>query len=139
MRLYKLGQVPGLEWSQRWSNQTLKEMDTWASDNTIIIEVSEGYTSTPLKLVVREFKPVKGDVFERSWVGNGVEKKSVTIPSYAIQDLTAAKDAYGKYINKGGAEFFQGALEPRDQFLWQTYCMAIVTSDDKNMVGFTSL
>ncbi|KFY68998.1 hypothetical protein V496_00621 [Pseudogymnoascus sp. VKM F-4515 (FW-2607)] len=133
MRLYKLGQVPGLEWSKRWSNRTLKGMDTWASHNTIIIEVSEGYTSTSLKLVVREFKPVKGDIIERSWVGNGIEKKSVTIPSYAIQDLTAAKNAYGQYIDMGGAEFFKGALNPGDEFLWMTYNMAIVTSDDKNV------
>ena len=141
MRLYKLGQVPGLEWSQRWSNQKLKEMDTWASNNPnpVTIEVSEGYTSTPLKLVVCEFKPVKGDVLERSWVGIGGEKKSVTILPYAIKDLTAAKLAYEQYIDMGGAEFFLGALESKDKFLLETYYMAITTSDDKDMVGFPSL
>jgi hypothetical protein len=142
MKLYKLGQVPGLEWSRRWSNRTLKDIDTWASEDTITIQVSEGYTSTPLKLIVRKFNPAKGDVLQRSWVGKGGEKKSVTIPPYAIQDLTAAKDAYKRYINEGGAEFFLGALDPKDElvkFLWRTYCMAIITSNDNDVVGFLPL
>lgn len=136
VRLYKLGQVPGLEWSQRWSNRTLKDMTTWANDKSITIQVSEGYTPTPLKLVVCEFKPVKGDVLERSWVPHGGTKKSVAIPPFAIKDLSAAKEAYMQYINNGGAEFFKGALDPKEVFLWKTYSMAISTSDDVAMVGF---
>ncbi|OBT69780.1 hypothetical protein VE03_00727 [Pseudogymnoascus sp. 23342-1-I1] len=133
VRLYKTGQVPGLEWSQRWSNRTLKEMGAWASGETITIQVSEGYTSTPLKLVVSKFKPVKGDVLERSWVSNEGVKKRVAVPTYAIKDLEAARDAYKNYINQGGAEFFQGALNPKDRFLWTTYSMAIATSNDETV------
>lgn len=142
IKLYKIGQVPKLEWSQRWSSRTNPKIDTWASKDIIPIQVSEGYTSTPLKLIVREFKPAERDVLQRSWVGEGGEKKSVTIPSYAIEDLTAAKDAYRRYINEVGAEFFLGALDPKDElvkFLWQTYCMAIVTANDNDVVGFLSL
>ncbi|OBT85528.1 hypothetical protein VE02_05374 [Pseudogymnoascus sp. 03VT05] len=133
VRLYKMGQVPGLEWSQRWSNRTLKEMGVWATGETITIQVSEGYTSTPLKLVVSKFKPVKGDVLERSWVSSAGVKKKVAIPSYAIKDLAAARDAYRNYINQGGPEFFQGALDPKDRFLWMTYNMAITTSNDSDV------
>ncbi|KAL5345859.1 hypothetical protein ACLOAV_008885 [Pseudogymnoascus australis] len=133
VRLYKTGQVPGLEWSQRWSNRTLKEMGTWANGETITIQVSEGYTSTPLKLVVSKFKPLKGDVLERSWVSNEGVKKRVAVPAYAIKDLAAARDAYKNYINQGGAEFFQGALDPKDKFLWTTYSMALITSNDANV------
>lgn len=138
VRLYKTGQVPGLEWSQRWSNRTLKEMDTWASGETITIQVSEGYTSTPLKLVVSKFKPVKGDVLERSWVSSEGVKKRVAVPAYAIKDLSAARDAYKNYINQGAAEFFQGALDPKDKFLWTTYSMALITSNDANVVSFST-
>jgi hypothetical protein len=138
VRLYKMGQVPGLEWSQRWSNRTLKEMGTWATGETITIQVSEGYTSTPLKLVVSKFKPVKGDVLERSWVSSAGVKKKVAIPSYAIKDLAATRDAYRNYINQGGPEFFQGALDPKDRFLWMTYNMAIATSNDPDVVSFSS-
>lgn len=137
VRLYKMGQVPGLEWSQRWTSRALKEMGTWANAETITIQVSEGYTSTPLKLVVSKFNPVKGDVLERSWVSNTGVKKRVAIPSYAIKDLSAARDAYKKYINQGGAEFFQGALDPKDRFLWTTYSMALVTSNDTDVVSLS--
>ncbi|KFZ13964.1 hypothetical protein V502_06327 [Pseudogymnoascus sp. VKM F-4520 (FW-2644)] len=133
VRLYKMGQVPGLEWSQRWANRTLKEMGTWETGDTITIQVSEGYTSTPLKLVVSKFRPVKGDVLERSWVSNEGVKKRVAIPAYAIKDLSAARDAYKNYINQGGAEFFQGALDPKDKFLWTTYSMAITTANDADV------
>lgn len=135
IRLYKTGQVPGLEWSQRWSNRTLKEMNTWESSETITIQVSEGYTSTPLKLVVAKFRPLKGDVLERSWVTNNGVKKRVTVPSYAIKDLSAARDAYKNYINQGGAEFFRGALDPKDRFLWMTYSMAITTANNEDVVS----
>lgn len=138
VRLYKTGQVPGLEWSQRWSNRTLKEMGTWANGETITIQVSEGYTSTPLKLVVSKFKPLKGDVLERSWVSNEGVKKRVAVPAYAIKDLAAARDAYKNYINQGGAEFFQGALDPKDKFLWTTYSMALITSNDANVVSLST-
>lgn len=138
VRLYKMGQVPGLEWSQRWANRTLKEMGTWASAETITIQVSEGYTSTPLKLVVSKFKPMKGDVLERSWVSSAGVKKRVAIPSYAIKDLAAARDAYRNYINQGGAEFFKGALDPEDKFIWTTYSMAIETIHDTNVVSFSA-
>lgn len=138
VRLYKVGQVPGLEWSQRWANRTLKDMGTWANADTITIQVSEGYTSTPLKLVVSRFKPVKGDVLERSWVSSAGVKKKVAIPAYAIKDLEAARDAYKNYINQGGAEFFQGALDPKDRFLWMTYNMAIATSNDVDVVSLSA-
>ena len=138
VRLYKVGQVPGLEWSQRWANRTLKDMGTWANTDTITIQVSEGYTSTPLKLVVSKFTPMKGDVLERSWVSSAGVKKKVVIPSYAIKDLAAAKDAYRRYINQGGAEFFQGALDPKDRFLWMTYSMAIATSNDADVVSVSA-
>ncbi|KFY44455.1 hypothetical protein V495_03444 [Pseudogymnoascus sp. VKM F-4514 (FW-929)] len=133
VRLYKTGQVPGLEWSQRWANRTLKEMSTWENSDTVTIQVSEGYTSTPLKLVVAKFKPLKGDVLERSWVTNSGVKKRVAIPAYAVKDLSAARDAYKNYINQGGAEFFQGALNPKDRFLWMTYNMAITTSNSEDL------
>lgn len=135
VRLFKLGQASGLEWSQRWSNRTLKELTTWANDESITIRVSEGYTSKPLELVVREFRPVKGDVLRRSWVTPSGDKRSVLVPPYAIMDLSAAKGAYEEYINNHGAEFFKGALDPNDKFLWRTYSMAITTSNDPDTVS----
>ncbi|KFY01199.1 hypothetical protein O988_02870 [Pseudogymnoascus sp. VKM F-3808] len=134
LRLYKEGQVPGLEWSQRWDSRILTEIDTWESDDSVTIEVSEGYTSASVKLVVRKFKPVKGDVLERSWVGKGGEKKSVNIPPFAIEDLMAAKLAYDQYItDMVGEEFFKGALDSDDPLLLDTYGMAITTSKDNNV------
>jgi hypothetical protein len=112
-------------------------MSTWENSDTVTIQVSEGYTSTPLKLVVAKFKPLKGDVLERSWVTNSGVKKRVAIPAYAIKDLSAARDAYKNYINQGGAEFFQGALNPNDRFLRMTYNMAITTSNSEDLVGFS--
>lgn len=138
VRLYKPGQVPGLEWTSRWTSRTLKDINTWASSETKVIHVSEGYTSTPLELVVREFKVIEGDVVYRKWVAPGGLKKSVLVPSYAIADLSAAQSAYEDYINNGGAEFFMGALDPKDKFLWMTYSMAIDTSNDMSVVSTSS-
>jgi hypothetical protein len=119
-------------------SRALKDITTWASSETKVIKVSEGYTSTPLELVVREFKVLEGDVVHRKWVTAKGLKKSVLVPSYAIADLSAAQSAYEEYINNGGAEFFAGALDPKDKFLWTTYSMAIDTSNDMSVVSTLS-
>lgn len=134
IQLSKPGQVPGLEWTKRWVDMKLTDITEWKSPAIRDILTTEGFSSTPLKLEVREFVPQRGDVLERHW-HIGEIRKSVKVPCYAIANVKNAQTAYLKYINSGGAEFFKGWLEGKDELIKMTYSAALVTANDSNIVS----
>ncbi|KAH8910665.1 hypothetical protein BR93DRAFT_934273 [Coniochaeta sp. PMI_546] len=135
VRLFKPGQVKGLEWTNRWKDSVVDDIGSWAASDTKVIRVTEGYTGQFIELRVRKFHPQKGDSLERSWVSNGV-KKSVPIPPFAIVDMEAAKGAFDSYIKKGLVECCKRLLGPKEKLLWRTYAVGMkmmgdTSTDDK--------
>lgn len=135
VRLFKPGQVKGLEWTNRWKDSVVDDIGNWAGSDTRVIRVTEGYTGHFIELRVRQFHPQKGDSLERSWVSDGV-KKSVRIPPWAIVDMEAAKSAFDSYIKKGLVECCKRLLGPEEKLLWRTYAVAMklmgdTSTDDK--------
>ncbi|OLN94317.1 hypothetical protein CCHL11_02948 [Colletotrichum chlorophyti] len=131
---FKRGQAPGYEWTQRWVNGIVDNINNWASSDVKTIHVWEGYTDNmSVQLHVREFVPQQGDKLERSWVANGV-KKSVPIPPFAITDLDEAQTAYQNYIKRGVVECFNSVVKSvmgaRDHLLFATYRKAWELSQD---------
>lgn len=126
IKLFKPGQVQGFEWTKRWENSPSgsSEISQWASNETKVIKVTEGYTGDAVLLKVREFVPQPGDKLARSWVSRG-ERKSVPIPPYAIVDLAEAERSYNKYIEKGIVECLKRVLGPREKLVWRTYALAL--------------
>ncbi|ATY59143.1 hypothetical protein A9K55_003604 [Cordyceps militaris] len=96
--LYKSGQVPGFEWTRRWSNELSDPIDTWASTEIRTIRISEGYSASVVELQVRQFVPLEGDKLDRTWDYKG-EKKSVRIPPFALVDTQKARKAFAKHID----------------------------------------
>ncbi|KAM3546690.1 hypothetical protein ARSEF1564_000523 [Beauveria bassiana] len=96
--LYKSGQVPGFEWTRRWSNEMSDPIDTWASPEIKTIRISEGYSDSVVELQVRQFVPMEGDKLDRTWDYNG-EKKSVRIPPFALIDTKKARQAFARHID----------------------------------------
>ncbi|KAH8717224.1 Satratoxin biosynthesis SC3 cluster transcription factor SAT20 [Beauveria bassiana] len=96
--LYKSGQVPGFEWTRRWSNEVSDPIDTWASPEIKTIRISEGYSDSVVELQVRQFVPMEGDKLDRTWDYNG-EKKSVRIPPFALIDTQKARKAFARHID----------------------------------------
>jgi hypothetical protein len=135
IRLFKPGQTTRLEWTQRWPDKKLKDIATWASPETKIIRTTEGFSSVPLKLEVREFVPLEGDVLHRHWFVSDGSKKSVPVPAYAIVNVDTAQEAYLEYINRGGPEFFKGWLKGKDDLLVRTYSAAIEASNNPGTVS----
>lgn len=135
IRIFKPGQLPELQWTQRWPDSKLKDITEWASPEIRRIRTTEGFSSVPLELEVRKFVPKEGDVLERHWWTPGRIKKSVSVPAFAISNVNAARKAYDDYINQGGAEFFNGWLKDRDELLVKTYSAAIEAANNPNTVG----
>ncbi|KAK0618456.1 hypothetical protein B0T17DRAFT_509996 [Bombardia bombarda] len=126
VKLFKPGQVKGYEWTTRWRDSVDDEIKKWASDDSKVIFVTEGYTGRTVTLRVRQFLPQDGDKLDRSWVSDGV-KKSVTIPPFAIDDLEAAKSEFDRYIRDPASkiECCRKLLGPPEKLLWRTYCAAM--------------
>lgn len=120
IKLYKPGQVPGYEWTQRWANGDADPIQMWLSSEVKVITVSEGYADSPLSLRVRRFVPQEGDKLDRSWVYEG-RKKSVQVPPYALIDLQEAKVAYEDYINKAIPTTIHKVVGPPKGLLYKTY------------------
>lgn len=120
VRLNKPGQVPGYEWTRRWANSVSEPIQKWASSETKIIHVSEGYSDHSLELRVRQFIPQEGDKLERTWSHNG-SKKSVTIPPYALIDIEEGRKAYTKHIHESMNQAFSTILGRPGGLLHKTY------------------
>lgn len=123
MVLYKPGQVPGYEWSQRWAKSISDPIHMWASNETRLIYISVSFSDRYLPLEVRKFVPQEGDKLERTWDYKGT-KKSVAIPPYALVDLDAGKSAYTKYIRDSMTDIFRNMLGDNDNILYKTYLQA---------------
>ncbi|KAF4455443.1 hypothetical protein F53441_2232 [Fusarium austroafricanum] len=120
IRLFKPGQVPGYEWTRRWTNNISDPIQSWATEKPRTIYLSEGLSNKFVKVEVQRFIPQAGDKLERTWDYKGV-KKSVTIPPYAMVNLEEAKREYLDHIENSMQDAFKKLLGPREGLLFQTY------------------
>ncbi|KAG5964429.1 hypothetical protein E4U57_005315 [Claviceps arundinis] len=123
IKLFKSGQVPGFEWTQRWANNITDPIQKWASTEIKVIHISTTYSKKTIELQVRQFVPLEGDKLERTWVHQGT-KKSVTVPPYALMDLDAGKKAYLKHIYASMGDTLQLVAERSRGLVRMTYIQA---------------
>ncbi|KAG6109170.1 hypothetical protein E4U14_003323 [Claviceps sp. LM454 group G7] len=123
IKLFKSGQVPGFEWTQRWANNIADPIQKWASTEMKVIHISTTYSKKTIELQVRQFVPMEGDKLERTWVHQGT-KKSVTVPPYALMDLDAGKKAYLKHIYASMGDTLQLVAERSRGLVRMTYIQA---------------
>ncbi|KAG5938453.1 hypothetical protein E4U59_003767 [Claviceps monticola] len=123
IKLFKSGQVPGFEWTQRWANNITDPIQKWASTEMKVIHISTTYSKKTIELQVRQFVPLEGDKLERTWVHQGT-KKSVTVPPYALMDLDAGKKAYLKHIYASMGDTLQLVADRSRGLVRMTYIQA---------------
>ncbi|KAL2212739.1 hypothetical protein CC79DRAFT_1365012 [Sarocladium strictum] len=119
VKLSKTGQVPGFEWTRRWSHAR-KDIKHWASEAVKTIYISEGLSNTQMKFRVKEFVPQTGDKLERSWVHQGT-RQSVPIPPFALTRLEDAKQAYEQHITATESGALKRVLGLSSPLLRETY------------------
>jgi len=134
-RLYRVGYVPGHVWSNRWQDEEMSDLSTWADSEIKTIHITQDYSPRSITLQVRKFAPVEGDMLCRSWA-HGSVTKSVELPPYAISNIKDAEKSYREFMNKEGKHFFPSTLEPKSGLIWETYNMTMSFSS-KSMVLFT--
>ncbi|KAM0564300.1 hypothetical protein ACHAPJ_000510 [Fusarium lateritium] len=131
IRLFKPGQVPGYEWTRRWTNNISDPIQNWASGELKTIYLSEGLSNKYVKVKVRRFIPQPGDKLERTWDYKGA-KRSVKTPPYAMVNLDEAKSSYWEHMRDCMQDAFAGMLGPRDGLLFQTYDRAWKIYQDRS-------
>ncbi|KAK6948664.1 hypothetical protein Daesc_010434 [Daldinia eschscholtzii] len=131
VKLFKPGNVKGYEWTRRWIEGIPDDISQWASTETKIVKVTEGYTEQAVELRVRQFVPQEGDRLERSWVHEG-NRRRVKIPPYAIVNLEEAKSTYTNYIRLWLPECCKKVVG-KERFLLATYGAAIRASRDQTI------
>ncbi|KAI7783038.1 hypothetical protein LA080_012633 [Diaporthe eres] len=124
VRLFKPGQVKGLEWTRRWKDTTMApDICQWDSPDVKIIRLTEGYADG-VQLRVRRFVKQSGDRLHRTWFENGEEKRWYIEP-YALADLEGARAQYDNYLKAGLNGMLKALLGPKEKLLWRTYEHAI--------------
>ncbi len=68
----------------------------WESPDIKTIEVSAGFCRDSLKLRVRKFVPVDGDMLDRKWV-DGQVRKTKRVEPYAIVNMASAAREMQRY------------------------------------------
>ncbi|KAI1805004.1 hypothetical protein F4811DRAFT_561434 [Daldinia bambusicola] len=131
VKLFKPGNVKGYEWTRRWIEGIPDDISQWASSETKIVKVTEGYTEQAVELRVRQFVPQEGDRLERSWVYEG-NRRRVKIPPYAIVNLEEAKSTYTNYIGQSLPECCKKVVG-KEKLLLATYGAAIRASRDQSI------
>jgi hypothetical protein len=101
VRLNKTGNVPGYEWTQRWTdNAPNVANEGWASIEVKAICLAEGYSHNVIELKVRQFVPQAGDKVNRTYRDKTGRQCSHLCTPYALVDLKGSAGAYQKYIEK---------------------------------------
>lgn len=136
--MYKQGQVPGYEWTNRWDESVSDEIKRWASTDVKVIRICEGYSEHGMLFKVRKFIPEKGDKLERTWDYRGT-KMSARVPPYALVDMEEGKAICDQYINDNLGSAFKVILGPQNGILMATYQQAMFLSQSSTATPNTRL
>lgn len=136
--------VESLQWTHRWKETTaMPEITQWQDSEVKWITLDDGLLAKGVRVKVRRFKWLKGDLTERSWVDEDTKREvKIETEDYALVEVATVKAAYEKYLSDvhshmlGGAhskvqlDKFKDLLRSKDGLLWKTYQQARHRRDD---------
>ncbi|KAJ9134634.1 hypothetical protein NKR23_g10060 [Pleurostoma richardsiae] len=129
---YKLTEITlfrkgGLAITQRWKGATVRDVGDWAPGEPDIryVQMQQNLCKTPMCFAVRRFVPSSTDNISRSWMDRGQMKK-VDLAPYALADVEAAREVFGKYLDSHAFEGLLWVIETsfRDDLAREVYTMA---------------
>jgi len=121
--LYRTGKAPGLEFTARWPQMTLKNISEWQNSEVRTIRVVSDVCPNPLQLSVRKFVPIPKDSLHKSWMDGSVKKYKETTP-FAIADMKAALEDMKKFVDDNVYVCLTYFLDKRAAFIKDTYIFA---------------
>ena len=127
--LFRTGSAPGYSRTRRWSNLQMDEISQWESPIVKTIFLTQKLCDRVLKVQVKEFVPLPGDVLEREWADRqtGMKKKR-SVPRYAIANMKATSFLIQQYVDKSVELLIKSLLCDSGPLIFHTYLMALKLS-----------
>jgi hypothetical protein len=107
----------------------MDEISQWKSSTVKTIFLTQNLCDGALKVQVKEFVPLPGDVLEREWADrqSGM-KKTRAVPRYAIANMKATSFVIQQYVDKSVELLVKRLLCNSGPLIFQTYLMALKLS-----------
>jgi len=107
----------------------MDEISQWKSSIVKTIFLTQDLCERALKVQVKEFVPLDGDVLEREWADRqtGMKKKR-SVPRYAIANMKATSFVIQQYVDKSVELLVKCLLCDSGPLIFQTYLMALKLS-----------
>jgi hypothetical protein len=107
----------------------MDEISQWKSSKVKTIFLTQNLCDGALKVQVKEFVPLPGDVLEREWADrqSGLKKKR-SVPRYAIANMKATSFVIQQYVDKSVELLVKRLLCDSGPLIFQTYLMALKLS-----------
>lgn len=105
----------------------MKELSTWQSDDTKYVELTQDHGNTRIRISVRKFKPIQGDILFYRWETSSGEKTFVC-PPYAVMHVEEARDEFARHIRETVEVHVASIVNPKNGILTETFRIAIQSS-----------
>ena len=112
--------------SRRWQNMDLVDIADWTSDEVRTIEVTQVFLHAPLKLEVKKFVPVEGDLITEVWTDSTGVVRTHMIPPYALVDMEKTARTIEQFVDANIGTYINAAVGNLDSLIWDTYRMAFM-------------
>ena len=115
---------PPFLWSQRWKENKIVELQTWASDEIKTIILTQDVEGGFLPLKVRQFIPEAEDELHRTWSIGGVERRH-RCATFAIANMADTVPTLLALIQNQVVTFIVHYVQANDGLLRATYVAAL--------------
>lgn len=99
-----------LQLTKRWQGFHVKDINDWVTADVREIELSLTVCPAPIKVRVRKFRPVPGDVTHRCWRDGNVTKKA-DIEPYALANVRQSAKEVASYLHENTAKTLTATSE----------------------------
>jgi hypothetical protein len=109
----------------------MDEISQWKSSTVKTIFLTQNLCDRALKVQVKEFVPLPGDVLEREWADRQAGMMMMmkrSVPRYAIANMKATSFVIQQYVDKSVELLVKGLLCNSGPLIFQTYLMALKLS-----------
>jgi len=139
IEVFRRGPTVEYAWSSRWKLREVKpeaksiwkpitELPTSRSDETKIVELSQGHAQENLRLRVRRYGPEPDDKQYYTWY-EGDERRTYDTEPYAIADLGYARNALRKFLDRNVRVYLNVLLRKASPITKATFQAALQNQD----------
>ncbi|ORX98193.1 hypothetical protein BCR34DRAFT_496330 [Clohesyomyces aquaticus] len=122
--LFRLGPTEDFLKSKRWAGRQIKELSTWQSADIKVVELTQDHGNTRIRIPVRKFKPIPGDILFYRWKISSGERTYVC-PPYAVTHVEKVGAELRRHIYDTTAVHVESIVNSNNTILVETFRIAM--------------